>query len=291
MTSLETPVVRNTRPAGADALAVDDAATYAGWFACLSDPTRVRLLHQVAAHPAGLTVGELAEALGVGQPTVSHHVRKLSDVGFVSVHKDGTRTVVVVNPSCCTGLPQAADVVMGVLTPRPCCPDDLPADVTVRELRGTDWDAVRRIYGEGIATRTATFATEVPTREALEAQWLPEHRWVTEIDGVVVGWAALSPVSNRDCYRGVAENSVYVADGMRGRGVGKALLHTQVIAADRAGLWTLQNSIFPENRASIALHHSAGFRTVGVRERVAQLDGRWRDTVFLERRSAVDTQV
>ncbi|WP_369027816.1 helix-turn-helix domain-containing GNAT family N-acetyltransferase, partial [Nocardia farcinica] len=231
------------------------------------------------------TVGELADALGVGQPTVSHHVRKLADVGFVNVHKDGTSTVVVVNPACCTGLPQAADVVMGTLALRPCCPDDLPADVTVRPMENGDWDAVRRIYGEGIATKVATFATEVPGRDVLDAQWLPGHRWVAEIDGAVVGWAALSPASGRDCYRGVAENSVYVADGMRGRGVGKALLRAQVVAADQDGLWTLQTSIFPENRASIALHHSAGFRTVGVRERIAQLDGQWRDTVFLERRS------
>ncbi|MFZ2178145.1 MAG: metalloregulator ArsR/SmtB family transcription factor [Rhodococcus sp. (in: high G+C Gram-positive bacteria)] len=287
MTSVDMPIAGSARSTAEDALAPDDAATYAGWFACLADPTRVRLLHQVASHPAGITVGELAEALGIGQPTVSHHVRKLADVGFVTVHKDGTSTVVVVNPSCCTGLPHAADAVMGVLTPRPCCPDDLPADVTIRPMGEQDWDDVRRIYGEGIATRTATFTTEVPARETLDGQWLTDHRWVAEIDGTVVGWAALSPVSGRDCYRGVAENSIYVADGMRGRGIGKTLLRTQVIAADEAGLWTLQTSIFPENRASIALHHSAGFRTVGVRERIAQLDGVWRDTVFLERRSRV----
>ncbi|MFC9552511.1 helix-turn-helix domain-containing GNAT family N-acetyltransferase [Rhodococcus sp. NPDC056960] len=287
MTSLDLPAVRTDSDGGMDVLAPEDAATYAGWFACLADPTRVRLLHQVASRPAGITVGELAGALGIGQPTVSHHVRKLADVGFVSVHKNGTSTVVTVNPYCCTGLPHAADAVMGVLTPRPCCPDDLPADVTVRAMEDRDWDAVRRIYGEGIATRTATFATEVPTREVLDAQWLPGHRWVAEIGDVVVGWAALTPTSGRDCYQGVVENSVYVADGMRGRGVGKTLLHTQVIAADEAGLWTLQTSIFPENRASIALHHSAGFRTLGVRERIAQLDGNWRDTVFLERRSPV----
>ncbi|AII11261.1 helix-turn-helix domain-containing GNAT family N-acetyltransferase [Rhodococcus opacus] len=285
MTSLDMPAVRTPGADQVDALAPDDAATYAGWFACLADPTRVRLLHQVASHPAGITVGELAEALGIGQPTVSHHVRKLADVGFVTVHKDRTSTVVRVNPSCCTGLPHAADAVMGVLTPRPCCPDDLPDDVTVRRMREQDWDDVRRIYGEGIATRTATFTTEVPARDTLDEQWLPDHRWVAEIDGTVVGWAALSPVSGRDCYAGVAENSIYVGDGMRGRGVGKALLRTQVIAADEAGLWTLQTSIFPENRASIALHHSAGFRTIGVRERIAQLDGIWRDTVFLERRT------
>ncbi|MCP2289941.1 phosphinothricin acetyltransferase [Nocardia amikacinitolerans] len=114
-----------------------------------------------------------------------------------------------------------------------------------------------------------------------------QHRWVAEIEGEVVGWAALSPVSSLDGYEGVAESSVYVAEEMRGRGVGKALLHKQVIAADETGLWTLQTMIFPENRAGIALHHSAGFRTVGVRERLARLDGQWRDTVFLERRSPV----
>ncbi|MEU2253436.1 metalloregulator ArsR/SmtB family transcription factor [Nocardia xishanensis] len=285
MTSLDMPAARTTGAGRVDALTVGDATTYAQWFACLADPTRVRLLHQVATRPAGITVGELAEALGIGQPTVSHHVRKLADVGFVSVRKDRTSTVVMVNPTCCTGLPHAADAVMGVLTPRPCCPEDLPADVTVRQMRADDWEAVRRIYGEGIATRTATAATEVPSREALEAQWLPQHRWVAEIDGEVVGWAALSPVSSHEGYQGVAESTVYVAEQTRGRGVGKALLHKQVVAADEAGLWTLQTSIFPENRAGLAVHHSAGYRTVGVRERIAQLDGQWRDSVFLERRS------
>lgn len=282
MTSLDMPVVRTDHRV--DALPIADAATYASWFACLADPTRVRLLHHVAAQPAGTTIGEIAEVLGVGQPTVSHHVRKLADVGFVSVHKDRTSTIVAINPACCTGLPHAADVVMGVLPPQPCCPADIPSDVTVRALAEDDWEAVRRIYGEGIATGNAGFDTAVPAAEVLDRAWLPGHRWVAEIDGQVVGWAAAAPVSGRDAYRGVAETTVYVAEGMRGRGVGKALLRTQVIAADQDGLWTLQNSIFPENRAAIALHHSAGFRTVGVRERIAQLDGRWRDTVLLERR-------
>ncbi|MEV0297610.1 metalloregulator ArsR/SmtB family transcription factor [Nocardia sp. NPDC050710] len=287
MTSLDMPVVRTIDARQPDSLSTDDATTYAGWFACLADPSRVRLLHQVASRPAGVTVGELAAALGIGQPTVSHHVRKLADVGFVNVHKNGTSTVVMINSACCTGLPHAADAVMGVLTPRPCCPADLPADVTVRAMTDGDWDDVLRIYGEGIATGNATFITEVPSRESLDTQWLPDHRWVAEIDGAVAGWAALNPVSTRECYWGVAENSVYVADGMRGRGIGKTLLHMQVIAADAAGLWTLQTAIFPENRVGIALHHSAGFRTIGVRERIAQLDGVWRDTVFLERRSPV----
>ncbi|MCX2946841.1 helix-turn-helix domain-containing GNAT family N-acetyltransferase [Lentzea sp. NEAU-D7] len=267
-------------------LPADEAATYAGWFACLAEPTRVRLLHAVATAGRAMTVGELTELLGTSQSTCSHHVRKLAEVGFLRVHKEGTATHVTVNPSCCTGLPHAADIVMGVLAPRPCCPQDLPSDVTVRALRDDDWTAVRRIYAEGVATGDATFETEVPQRRTLDAKWLPEHRWVAEIGGETAGWAAAAPVSTRDCYTGVAETSVYVGAGFRGRGVGKALLHQQVTAADHAGLWTLQTSIFPENRASLALHHSAGFRTLGVRERIAQHHGVWRDTVFLERRKA-----
>ncbi|MEJ2856856.1 MULTISPECIES: helix-turn-helix domain-containing GNAT family N-acetyltransferase [unclassified Saccharothrix] len=266
-------------------LPVEDATTYAQWFACLADPTRVRLLHAVAVHPGEIAVGPLSEAIGVSQPTCSHHLRKLADTGFVRLRKEGTQTLVSVNPACCTGLPHAADAVMGTVVTRPCCPTDLPADVTVRAMAEDDWTDVRRIYGEGIATRNATFETETPGRRTLDAKWLPDHRWVAEVDGVVAGWAAATPVSARDCYAGVAETSVYVGADARGRGVGKALLHKQVTAADTAGLWTLQTAIFPENRASIALHHSAGFRTVGVRERIAQHYGVWRDTVLLERRA------
>ncbi len=177
---------------------------------------------------------------------------------------------------------------MGMLAPRPCCPDNLPADVRVRALHAADWPAVRRIYAEGIAMGHATFETQVPPRTTLEAKWLPEHRWVAEIDGEVAGWAAACPVSARECYAGVAETSVYVGCDFRGRGVGRALLHKQVTAADAGDLWTLQTSIFPENRASLTLHHAAGFRTVGVRERIAQHHGVWRDTVLLERRSPLD---
>ena len=150
-----------------------------------------------------------------------------------------------VNPACCTGLPHAADAVMGMLGPRPCCPQDLPADVTVRALEPGDWADVRRIYAEGIATGNATFETEVPDRRTLDHAWLPEHRWVAELDGQVVGWAAAKPVSTRPVYAGVAETSIYVGDGYRGRGVGKALIHRQVTAADNAGLWTLQTVDLP----------------------------------------------
>jgi L-amino acid N-acyltransferase YncA/DNA-binding transcriptional ArsR family regulator len=271
----------------AQVLPTSEAATYAEWFACLAEPVRVRLLHAVATSPKGITVGALTEILGISQSTCSHHVRKLTDVGFVRVHKEGTATIVNVNEACCAGLPHAADAVMGLLGPQPCCPDNLPTDVTVRALAPKDWPAVRRIYGEGIATGIATFETTVPNRTALDAKWLPDHRWVAEIDREVVGWTAASPVSTRDCYTGVAETSVYVADGYRGRGVGKALLHKQVTAADAAGIWTLQTAIFTENRASIGLHHAAGYRTVGIRERIAQRDGVWHDTVLIERRSPV----
>ena len=261
-----------------------DAATYAEWFACLADPTRVRLLHAVAVAGRAVPVGELAEQVGISQSTCSHHIRKLADVGFVVLRKEKTATLVTVNAACCTGLPHAADAVMGMLGPRPCCPEDLPADVTVRALEPGDWADVRRIYAEGIATRNATFETEVPDRRTLDHAWLPDHRWVAEIDCQVVGWAAARAVSTRPVYAGVAETSLYVGDGHRGRGVGKALIHRQVTAADTAGLWTLQTAIFPENRASIALHQSAGYRTLGVRERIGRHHGVWRDTVFLERR-------
>ena len=161
------------------------------------------------------------------------------------------------------------------------------AAVVVRAMAEGDWDDVRRIYAEGIATGDATFETDVPDAATLDAKWLPGQRFVAEIDGRVVGWAAAAPTSTRACYAGVAETSVYVAGEARGRGVGRALVRHQIEQADAAGLWTLQTGIFPENEASIALHLAAGFRTVGVRERIGRLHGRWRDTVILERRSPV----
>ncbi|MDA0564373.1 metalloregulator ArsR/SmtB family transcription factor [Streptomonospora sp. S1-112] len=261
-----------------------DAETYAAWFACLAEPARVRLLHTIAAAPGAVTVGELADALGLRQPTVSHHLRRLADAGFVTLTKQGTSTRVMINPACCTGLPHAADAVMGLLAARPCCPTDLPADVAVRAMAAADFPAVLAIYAEGIATGNATFETETPSADALDAKWLPGHRWVAEVDGEIAGWAAATPVSTRAVYAGVAETSVYVAAAARGRGVGKVLLHRQVTAADAGGLWTLQTAIFPENKASLALHHSAGFRTLGVRERIGRHHGVWRDTVMLERR-------
>jgi L-amino acid N-acyltransferase YncA/DNA-binding transcriptional ArsR family regulator len=275
------------------ALDAASAATYAEWFATLADATRVRLLHTVSTSPTGaMRVGDLADRLGISQSTCSHHVRRLADVGFVAVDKVGTASVVSVNPACCTGLPHAADVVMGTLSTPPCCPEDLPVDVTTRAMTDQDLPTVRDIYAEGIETRNATFETEVPPLAALAGKWLPGHRWVAEIDSgdgpEVVGWTGTSAVSERECYAGVGETSVYVTESARGRGVGKALLFRQVTEADAGGLWTLQTSVFPENRASIALHQAAGYRTLAVRPRIAQLDGVWRDTVLLERRRTED---
>lgn len=271
----------------AQVLPAGEAETYAEWFACLAEPVRVRLLHAVATTPSGITVGSLADIVGISQSTCSHHVRKLADVGFVRLHKEGTATIVTVNEACCSGLPHAADAVMGLLASHSRRTTTVSADVTVRALRPGDWADVRRIYAEGIATGVATFETAVPGKAALDAKWLPDHRWVAEIGGAVAGWTAAAPVSARDCYAGVAETSVYVADEFRGRGVGTALLRQQIAAADAGGLWTLQTAIFTANRPSIALHHSAGYRTVGIRERIARRDGVWHDTVLLERRSPI----
>jgi L-amino acid N-acyltransferase YncA len=159
--------------------------------------------------------------------------------------------------------------------------------IRVRDLRPGDWPEVSRIYAEGIATRNATFETDVPAWEAWSAARLPEHRLVAEVDGAVVGWIALAPVSSRCCYAGVAEISVYVAEAARGRGVGSVLLARLIERAESAGIWTLETGVFPENEASLALLRRSGFREVGIRERIGRLDGVWRDVVFLERRSEV----
>jgi L-amino acid N-acyltransferase YncA len=157
-------------------------------------------------------------------------------------------------------------------------------DLRIEPLLEDDWPAVAEIYREGIATRQATFETEVPEWNAWDEAHLPEHRLVARVDGEVVGWAALMPVSRRAVYAGVADLSVYVAAPARGRGVGRALLEALVDSARAGGLWTLQAGVFPENGASLALHRSLGFRQVGVRERIGRLDGEWRDVVLLELR-------
>jgi phosphinothricin acetyltransferase len=154
-------------------------------------------------------------------------------------------------------------------------------------MTAADWGAVRAIYREGIATGNATFETGAPEWTEWDARHLAHSRLVAREGADVVGWAALSPVSSRCVYGGVAEVSLYVAAGARGRGIGTALLEALIAASERHGIWTLQAGIFPENAASIAVHRRAGFRMVGTRERIGRLNGVWRDTVLLERRSAV----
>jgi L-amino acid N-acyltransferase YncA len=167
---------------------------------------------------------------------------------------------------------------------------DAPA-VEIRHLRPADWPEVAAIYEAGIGTGNATFETAVPAWDEWHAAHLLRHRLAAVEAGAVTGWAALSPASARACYAGVAEDSVYVAPGRQGRGVGRVLLEQLVGAAEDGGIWTIQTSIFPENRASLGLHLRCGFRVVGVRERIARLDGVWRDTVLLERRAgAVPSQ-
>lgn len=158
----------------------------------------------------------------------------------------------------------------------------------MRALEPSDWPAVAEIYRQGIASGHATFETAVPSWEAWSESRHPRCRMVAVAEGEVVGFAAVSPVSKRPAYAGVAEVMVYVAERARGRGVGGVLMRELVRQTEADGIWTLQASIFPENAASIRAHERVGFRVVGTRERIGRFhDGRWRDTVLLERRSGV----
>lgn len=158
-------------------------------------------------------------------------------------------------------------------------------EIKLDQLKGEDWPAVRALYQAGIETGDATFETETPDWIEWDAAHLSAGRLVARREGQVIGWAALSPVSGRCVYAGVAEVSVYVAADARGKGVGRELLLELLAQSEKQGLWTLQAGIFPENEASLALHRGCGFRQVGRRERIGQLNGRWRDVILMERRS------
>lgn len=163
------------------------------------------------------------------------------------------------------------------------------AAVTIRAMRPDDWGRVAAIYEAGIATGDATFETAAPSWEQWDAGHVTAHRLVATVGdaSVVAGWAAMSPVSDRCAYAGVAENSVYVDPDHHGRGIGRALLVALIESAEADGIWTIQTGIFPENTASLALHERCGFRIIGRRERIGRLNGIWRDTLLLERRSQV----
>lgn len=158
----------------------------------------------------------------------------------------------------------------------------------LRIFQESDWGEVCRIYRQGMDTNLATFESSVPPYEKWDANHLPFGRLVAESDGRVAGWVALSPVSARSCFRGVAEVSIYVADEAKNRGVGTLLLSGVIGASERGGVWTLQSAVMRNNEASLALHRKCGFRVVGMREKMARdPHGAWRDTVLLERRSSL----
>ncbi|MBZ0279170.1 MAG: GNAT family N-acetyltransferase [Anaerolineae bacterium] len=155
----------------------------------------------------------------------------------------------------------------------------------IEPMQASDWDAVREIYLAGIATGNATFETTAPEWAEWDAKHRSDCRLVARANGGVIGWTALSPVSARKVYAGVVEESVYIAASAQGKGVGKALLSAVIAESEKVGIWTIQTSIFPENVGSLALHKSCGFREVGYREHIGQMNGVWRNTIFLERRS------
>ncbi len=159
------------------------------------------------------------------------------------------------------------------------------AAIEILPLTSEMWNDVERIYLEGIATKNATFETQAPNWESWDTTHRKDCRITASIDGRIVGWAALSPISRRRVYAGVAEISIYVDAAYRHQGVGSALMTAMIEQSEAAGIWTLQAGIFPENTASIELHKKHGFRILGIREKIGMMDGRWRDIAFLERRS------
>ena len=158
-------------------------------------------------------------------------------------------------------------------------------NIIIRAFKKQDWNSVSRIYSEGIATGIATFETEVPSWEGWNNKFLSECRLVSELDGKVVGFAVLSLVSQREVYRGVAEVTIYVDSQYQKRSIGQQLLSELILSSEESGFWTLHATVFTENEASIALHKKCGFRVVGIKERIGNINGKWHDNYLLERRS------
>ncbi len=157
----------------------------------------------------------------------------------------------------------------------------------VREMYDTDSSRVLEIYQLGIETRHATFETSTPSWSEWDSKHYPHSRFVYELNGLVLGWVALSPISSRHAYRGVAEVSIYIDLNYAKQGIGSKLMERAIESSEQNGIWTLQSSVFPENVATQRLHEKFGFRVLGTRERIASLDGVWRNTILLERRSKV----
>jgi L-amino acid N-acyltransferase YncA len=157
--------------------------------------------------------------------------------------------------------------------------------ISIRLFSKADWMAVSTIYDQGIRTRNATFETQLPDYETWIKKFHPHLLWVAENDNTIVGWAGLQPVSPREVYKGVVEVTIYIDSQHTGKGIGRMLMSHLITESENSGIWTLYASIFPENIASIKLHESAGFRKIGFREKIARLDGKWRDTILFERRS------
>ena len=160
-------------------------------------------------------------------------------------------------------------------------------DFVIEKMKDEDWPDVKSIYVEGIATGDATFEADAPDWERWNKSHLRDCRLVAKSGNEIIGWFALSPVSNRCAYKGVAEGSLYVKSSARGQGVGKALLRVAIEESERIGIWTMQSGTFPENTTSIAMQKVCGFRQVGVRERIGCMNGKWRDVILMERRSKV----
>ncbi len=165
--------------------------------------------------------------------------------------------------------------------------DNYMKNFQIDNMQSRDWEMVRQIYEHGIRTGHATFESEVPSWKEWNAGHLPVPRLVARLNNEIVGWAALSPVSDRCVYGGVAEVSVYVSPSCSGKGIGSGLLNQLIEKSERTGIWTLQAGIFPENEASIVIHKRCGFKILGIREKLGKMNGIWRDVVLLERRSAI----
>lgn len=282
-------------------LARAEAAEYAAWFRALADPTRIQIVSLLARARSAMTVGEIVTAVGVGQSTVSQHLKVLGAVRFVLVEHRGTASCYRLSRACLDYFPSAADVAAGRRPPAAPAPggdppgaapaaiagDQRTSGIAVRPMQDSDAARILAIYQAGLDAGDASFETEAPSWPAFDARKLPGHRHVAVEDSSaeVLGWAAVSAVSGRCVYAGVVEHSVYVHGRARRRGVGLALLQALAASTEAAGIWTIESGIFPENTASLRLHERAGFRVVGTRERIGQQHGRWRDVVLVERRS------